>query len=223
MKVLVACEFTGLVRDHFCRMGHDAWSCDIESSTSKYTNKKGKHILGDVIPLLSDYWDLIIAFPPCTHLTNTANKYYNVRKYGRSAELKHKEREKAVQFFMQIVNANSPRIAIENPVGVMSSRYRKPDQIIQPHYFGDPFEKKTCIWLKNLPKLTFTDHVPPPPRKRFASGRTMPAWYADAWKLPKEERAKRRNKTFPGIAKAMADQWGILPPFVHTQLSLGFW
>ena len=113
-----------------------------------------------------------------------------------------------MEFFMAIAEADCEHIAIENPVGIMSSRWRKSDQIIEPWQFGDPYEKKTCLWLKGLPKLIPTNIVDVPPRKTFASGRSMPAWYADLWRLPKAERAKLRSKTFPGIAKAMAEQWG---------------
>ena len=111
---------------------------------------------------------------------------------------------------MAFANANCERIAIENPVGIMSSEWRKPNQIINPWQFGDAFEKKTCLWLKGLSELTPTNIVEIPPRKKFDSGNTMPSWYAEAWHLPKEERAKLRSKTFPGIALAMAEQWGVL-------------
>lgn len=109
---------------------------------------------------------------------------------------------------MRFATSFCDKIAIENPVGVMSSRWRKPDQIVNPYNFGDPYEKRTCLWLKGLPLLQHTKEVQPPERKKYDSGRTMPSWYADAWNLPKNERAKIRSKTFPGIAKAMADQWG---------------
>lgn len=126
----------------------------------------------------------------------------------RRRRSEERERENAVVFFMAFVDADCPRIAVENPVGIMSTRFRKPDQIIQPYQFGDPFEKKTCLWLKGLPKLIPQNEVPPPEKVFFKSGRSMPKWYADSWNLPKEERAKLRSKTFPGIARAMADQWG---------------
>ena len=151
---------------------------------------------------------MIIAFPPCTYLTVTGNRWFNIEKYGEKAIQRHKDRADAIQFFMEFANADCEKIAIENPLGVMSTQWRKPDQIIHPYLFGDPFEKKTCVWLKGLRKLTPTNIVKPPQRRQFDSGRTMPAWYADAWHLPKEERAKFRSKTFPGIAKAMAEQWG---------------
>lgn len=154
-------------------------------------------------------WDMIIAFPPCTYLTVTGNSWFNIEKYGEKAIQRYKEREEAIKFFMAFANADCPRIAIENPVGVMSSKWRKPNQIINPYEFGDPFEKRTCLWLKGLPELKPTNIVEIPARKKYDSGRSMPVWYADAWKLPKNERAKLRSKTFPGIANAMATQWSL--------------
>lgn len=119
-----------------------------------------------------------------------------------------KERNKAIAFFYKFVMADCDKIAIENPLGVMSTAYRQPDQIIQPYQFGDPVEKKTCLWLKGLNPLIHTNEVEPPKRVKFESGKSMAGWYAELWHLPKEERAKERSKTFPGIAKAMAEQWG---------------
>ena len=150
---------------------------------------------------------MIVAFPPCTYLTVTGNRWFNIDRYGEKAVKRHKDREEAIKFFLMFANAECDYIAIENPVGIMSSEWRKPDQIINPYEFGDPYEKKTCLWLKGLPPLTPTNVVKPEPRKEFKSGKTMPGWYADAWKLPKDERAKLRSKTFPGIAQAMVSQW----------------
>ena len=133
--------------------------------------------------------------------------WYNIEKYGEKAIQRYKDQAEAIEFFMMFANADCEKVAIENPVGIMSSEWRKPDQIINPYQFGDAFEKKTCLWLKGLPKLEPTNIVEPPKRTKFASGKSMPTWYADAWKLPKEERAKLRSKTFDGIANAMAVQW----------------
>jgi hypothetical protein len=223
MNVLVACEESQAVCKAFREKGHEAYSCDIIECSGGHPEW---HIKGDVLPLLNgnctfrvqdptegkktiwDRWDMIIAFPPCTYLTVTGNRWFNVERYGEKAIQRHKDREEAIQFFMAFANADCDRIAIENPVGIMSSEWRKPNQIINPWQFGDAFEKKTCLWLKGLPELTPTNIVEIPPRKRFDSGKSMPSWYAEAWHLPKEERAKLRSKTFPGIAKAMADQWG---------------
>ena len=221
MKVLIACEESQAVCSAFRESGHEAYSCDIIDCSGGHPEW---HIKQDCLPLLNGNctfttedgeehtiegrWDIIVAHPPCTFLTVTGNRWFNVEKYGEKALKRIADREEAVKFFMAFVEADCDKIAIENPVGVMSTRYRKPDQIIQPYMFGDPAEKKTCLWLKGLPKLEPTDEVAPPPRKEFASGKTMPAWYADAWNLSKEERSKLRSKTFPGIAKAIAEQWG---------------
>lgn len=221
MKILIACEESQTVCKAFRRRGHEAYSCDIIECSGGHPEW---HIRWDVIPLLNGNcnfltcdgtlhtikgeWDLIIAFPPCTYLTVTGNRWFNVERYGDKAIHRLKEREDAVKFFMTIANANCRNIAIENPVGIISTIWRKPDQIIQPYMFGDCAEKKTCLWLKGLQPLTPTDEVAPPERVRFESGKTMPKWYADMWRLPKEERSRLRSKTFPGIAEAMAEQWG---------------
>lgn len=206
MKVLIACEESQTVCKAFRERGHDAYSCDILEPSGGHPEW---HIQGDALKAIASHqWDLIIAHPPCTYLTVTGNRWYNVERYGEKAIQRYRDREEAMEFFMSIADADCEHIAIENPVGIMSSRWRKSDQIIEPWQFGDPYEKKTCLWLKGLPKLVPTNIVDVPPRKTFASGKSMPAWYADAWRMPKAERAKLRSKTFPGIAKAMAEQWG---------------
>lgn len=224
MNVLVACEESQRVCAAFREKGHNAFSCDILPCSGGHPEW---HTQGDVLPLLQnpdidgwyfctmdnvthhiEKWDLIIAFPPCTYLTVTGNRWFNVERYGEKAIKRKRDREEAIKFFMAFANADCERIAIENPVGIMSSEWRKPNQIINPWQFGDAFEKKTCLWLKGLPELKPTNIVEIPPRKRFDSGKSMPSWYAEAWHLPKEERAKLRSKTFPGIAQAMAEQWG---------------
>ena len=220
MKVLIACEESQAVCIEGRKLGHEVYSCDILECSGGHPEW---HIQGDVIPLLngncafntmdgenhsfSGRWDMIIAFPPCTYLTVTGNRWFNIDRYGEKAIQRHKDRKDAIDFFMAFANADCEKIAIENPVGIMSSKWRKPNQIINPWQFGDAFEKKTCLWLKGLPELTHTNIVEIPPRKKFDSGKSMPSWYAEAWHLPKEERAKLRSKTFPGIAKAMAEQW----------------
>lgn len=220
MKILVACEESQAVTIEMRRLGHEAYSCDIIECSGGYPEW---HIMQDVLPLLNGFctfrtmdgaehiingrWDMIIAFPPCTYLTVTGNRWFNIDRYGEKAIQRHKDRKDAIDFFMAFANADCEKIAIENPVGIMSSEWRKPDQIINPWQFGDAFEKKTCLWLKGLPELTPTNIVEIPPRKKFDSGKSMPTWYAEAWYLPKEERAKLRSKTFPGIARAMAEQW----------------
>ena len=205
MKVLLACEESQAVCKEFRALGHEAYSCDLFEASGGHPEW---HIKGDLRDVLDEDWDLIIGFPPCTYLTVTGNRWFNVDKYGDKAIERAKLREEAAKFFLLIAKNKCKSIAIENPVGFMSSFWRKPDQIIQPYEFGDPYEKKTCLWLKGLPKLELGPIVSPPPRTRYKSGKSMPSWYADAVNLPKEERSKIRSKTFPGIAKAMAEQWG---------------
>lgn len=220
MNILVACEESQAVTIELRRLGHTAYSCDIIPCSGGHPEW---HIQRDVLPLLNGFvrfqtvdgeehavdgrWGMIIAFPPCTFLTVTGNRWFNVERYGDKAVKRYKDRAEAIKFFMAFANADCDKIAIENPVGIMSSEWRKPNQIINPYQFGDPFEKKTCLWLKGLPELKPTNIVDVPPRKRYSSGKTMPAWYDAAWHLPKEERAKIRSKTFPGVAAAMAEQW----------------
>lgn len=183
MKVLVACEFSGTVRDAFAALGHDAWSCDMLP-----TEKPGNHIQGDVLAIIDDGWDLMIAHPPCTHLAVSGARWFKDKR---------KEQEAALEFVRMLLDAPIPRIALENPVSVISSRIRKPDQIIQPWQFGHGETKATCLWLKGLPLLTPTKVVP----GRENRVHRMP---------PGPERWKERSRTFPGIANAMASQWGWL-------------
>ena len=204
MKILVACEESQVVTIELRKLGHEAYSCDILDCSGGHPEW---HLKVDIAEVINLSWDMIIAFPPCTFLTVTGNRWFNIERYGDKAIKRHADRKEAIKFFMMIANANCDKIAIENPVGIMSSEWRKPDQIIQPYQFGDPFEKKTCLWLKGLPKLNPTNIVEPPPRTKFKSGKTIATWYCDALKLPKEERSKLRSKTFPGFAKAMAEQW----------------
>lgn len=204
MKVLVACEESQAVTIELRKLGHEAFSCDLLPCSG---GNPEWHLQEDITGLLNKKWDMIIAFPPCTFLTVTGNRWFNIERYGAKAIQRHVSRKYAIYFFMMIANADCDKIVIENPVGIMSSEWRKPNQIINPWQFGDPFEKKTCLWIKGLPNLEPTNIVDPPERTKFKSGKSMPSWYAEAWKLPKEERAKLRSKTFPGIAKAMAKQW----------------
>jgi hypothetical protein len=194
MKVLVACEESGVVREAFLKLGHDAYSCDIIESSWP----SERHIQDDVLKHLEG-WDLIIAFPPCTHLAVSGARHF---------KNKVKEQEDALNFVSALLNAKSPKIALENPVGVISSRIRKPDQIIQPWMFGEPFQKTTCLWLKSLPKLEATNIVSKGEFTVFKSGKKHPKWYADALKYPPRERQRIRSRTFQGIADAMAEQWG---------------
>lgn len=205
MKVLVACEESQEVCKAFRELGHEAYSCDIQDCSGGHPEW---HLKQDVIPLLNQEWDLIIAHPPCTFLTVTGNRWFNVERYGDKAIQRQKDREKAVEFFMQFVNAKCDKIAIENPIGYMSTAYKKPTQIIHPYMFGDPARKATCLWLKGLPKLTPTNMVEPVIIQYQNGKGTDNPWHMDTMKLPPKERAKTRSKTFPGIAKAMAEQWG---------------
>jgi len=219
MKILVACEESQAVTIELRKLGHEAYSCDIIEPSGGHPEW---HIQQDVLPLLngkcefktvdgtlhniSDRWDMIIAFPPCTYLTVTGNRWFNVERYGDRAIQRIKDRENAIKFFMLFVNADCDRIAVENPIGVMSTVYRKPDQIIQPYMFGDTERKSTCLWLKGLPKLVPTNIVEPE-IYTYKNGRTDGMWHMKTMKLPPKERAMMRSKTFPGIAKAMAEQW----------------
>jgi hypothetical protein len=193
MKVLVACEFSGTVREAFRELGHDVWSCDLLP-----TEIPGKHIQGDVSDWLFDTWDLMIAHPPCTYLTVSGNRWFNENPK------RYLDRIEAATFFIELALANIPKIAIENTIGVMSGFYRKPDQIIQPWEFGHEATKSTCLWLKNLPKLVPTDIVGKGERHITKGGNSLPSWYNLP---PSEDRWKERSRTFAGIAKAMAKQW----------------
>lgn len=227
MNILIACEESQAICSEYRKRGHRAFSCDLQECSGGHPEW---HIKGDVLPLLdgdcdftlengeTDHqegkWDLIIAHPPCTFLTVTGNRWFNVEKYGEKAIQRAKDREEAVEFFMRFVNADCDHIAIENPIGCMSSRYRKPDQIIQPWQFGHPTSKATCLWLKGLPKLEPTNIVEVDKSDIFEwvdknTGRVKHDSRTRA-NMPKKERAKLRSKTFPGVAEAIADQWNNL-------------
>lgn len=188
MKVLVACEFSGVVRDAFLKKGHDAVSCDLLPSESNHKEDSWRHIQGDVLrELKSHNWDLMIAHPPCTHLAVSGARWFEQkRKDGRQSN--------AIYFFMKLINAQIEKICVENPISVMSTFYRKPDQIIQPWMFGHGETKATCLWLKNLPKLKPTNIV---------DGRDGRVWKEP----PSKDRWKKRSISYRGIAEAMANQW----------------
>lgn len=193
MKVLIACEYSGAVRDAFLARGHDAISCDLLPS-----DVPGPHYQGDVREILGFGYDLLIAFPPCTYLCSSG-LHWNKRRPERAAET-----EAALEFVRMLLDAPVERIALENPVGCISTRIRKPDQIIQPWQFGHPESKATCLWLKHLPPLRPTQVLEKPASGRWenqtASGQNRLAPSADRWKI--------RSKTYAGIAEAMAEQWG---------------
>lgn len=199
MAILVAFEKSGTVREAFRRLGFETYSCDLQASDDDSIH----HIQGDVFDLLDGEWDLIVAHPPCTRLTVTGNKWYKPEYRHRFPNI-IEEREEAVELFMRVATLSCPRVCIENPVGIMSTRWRKPEQIIQPYQFGHKEPKKTCLWLKGLPPLQHTKLVEPE-YHTCKSGKRMPTWYAYA---DKKDRTNVRSKTFQGIADAMANQWG---------------
>lgn len=207
MKVLVACEESQEVCKAFRTLGHEAYSCDIEPCSGGHPEW---HLQVDATELLKMRWDMIIAHPPCTYLTNAGNKWFKPEYKERFPDREQK-REDAVLFFMAFWNADCPRVAIENPQGIMSSRFRKPDQYIEPYMFGDSEKKKTGLWLRGLPALAPTNVVEPVIIE-CASGAREPRWHMETMHLPPKERSKARSKTFPGIARAMAEQWGGLCP-----------
>ena len=184
MRILVACEYSGRVREAFRKLGHDAWSCDLLPSD----DNSPYHIQGDVLEHLNDGWDMMIAHPPCTHLAVSGARYF-------AAKIADGRQQEALDFVQQLLDAPIKRVALENPISAISSKIRKPDQIIQPWMFGHGETKATCLWLKNLPKLEPTDIV---------DGRE-----GRVWKLPpSKNRWKLRSETYQGIADAMASQWG---------------
>lgn len=203
IKILIACEESDEVRSRFEKLGFDAWSCDLQENR----NPKAKHYKGDIFEIINNGWDAMIAFPPCTDLAMSGAKHFEKKRAdGRQ--------QRSIDFFLQFTKTNIPFWAIENPIGVMSTFYRKPDTIINPYDFGDSVRKPTCLWLHNLPKLKATTMDAPLfgqtiDRGEFhitKSGKVLPKWYNLP---PSENRAKIRSKTFPGIAEAMANQWGL--------------
>ena len=183
MRILIACEFSGIVRDAFIKKGHDAISCDLLP-----TEKPGLHYQGDVFDIINDGWDMTIAHPPCAHLAISGARWFKEK-------IADGRQEQGIDFFMALINAPCRKIAVENPIGIMSTKYRKPDQIIQPWQFGHGETKATCLWLKNLPLLKST--------------KIMEERIQRIWRMPPtKDRAKLRSITFTGIAQAMADQWG---------------
>lgn len=193
MRVLVACEFSGTVREAFRRCGHDAWSCDLLP-----TDVPGNHIRGNVLSVIADGWDLMVAHPPCTHLAVSGAPWFKD---------KFQEQCEALAFVRLLMDAPIPKIAIENPVSIISTRIRKPDQVVQPYWFGVRERKATCLWLKNLPLLRKTDVVSPSIRIQ-ANGRTESAYRLECDSFPHHLRGKERSRTFQGFADAMAEQWG---------------
>ena len=228
LKVLIACEESQRVCIAFRNKGIEAYSCDIIPCSGGHPEW---HIMQDVLPLLNGFcefetmdgekhcinqqWDLIIAHPPCTYLSNAGNGYFNIDKYGELAIKRNIERYKAIDFFMQFTYAKCNHIAIENPVGVMNSWYRKPDQVIHPYFFAkdetdsENFHKKrTCLWLINLNKLKYDKPLAEPKPIYIDKVTGKKRYYVDAITGTSTNGKSERSKTFPGIAEAMADQWG---------------
>jgi hypothetical protein len=215
--LLVACEESQAVTIAFREKRIEAYSCDLISCSGGHPEW---HIQGDVCSIIKGNcsfktmdgtehrvgeWDGVIAFPPCTYLTVTGNRWFSLKEDPNG--IRAKKREDAAAFFEMFYNLSVRFIAIENPIGVMSTRLCPPTQIVEPYWFGDAYEKKTCLWLKGLPKLTPTDMVAVPKPVEFASGRKMSVWYQQSWNLPRKQRALFRSKTPKGLAEAMAAQW----------------
>lgn len=227
MKVLVACEESQAVCKAFRKRGHEAYSCDIIECSGGHPEW---HIMQDVLTLLNGRcefktadgtkhkiegkWDMVLAFPPCTYLTVTGNRWFNVERYGEKAIQRMKDREEAAEFFLKFANADCDRVAIENPVGIMSTKFRKPDQIIHPYYFAQSEDdencerKATCLWLKGLEPLKYEVKYQPRVVKYKNGKGTDSPWHMQTMSLSPFERAKARSKTYPGTANAMAEQWG---------------
>lgn len=217
-QVLVACEESQRVCSEFRRLGFEAYSCDLIECSGGHPEW---HIQQDVLSLLNGdcefttmdgimhkikgKWSMLICHPVCQMLCVSGNRWFNVERYGEAAIQRAKDREKAVEFFMAFVNADCEHIAIENPIGIMSTRYRKPDQIIQPFQFGHPYTKQTCLWLKGLPKLKPTNILEKPAEGWVNQSFTPDGRYGG---FKSFNGSKERSKTFEGIAKAMAEQWG---------------
>jgi len=206
MKILVGCEESQAVTIELRKLGHEAFSCDVMESSGGYPQW---HIQGDLLKELHKGWDMLIAFPPCTHLAVSGARHFEQK-------IKDGRQQQGIDFFMEMINAPIDKICVENPIGIMSTKYRKPSQIIQPYMFGDKAQKSTCLWLKNLPLLVPTNIVEKGEFIEFVSKKGVkkrqPKWYFDGLKNSKNasERSKLRSKTFKGIAKAMATQFTII-------------
>ena len=213
IRILIACEESQTVCIAFRNLGFQSFSCDILPCSGGHPEW---HIQGDVLEQLNKEWDMIIAHPPCTYLTITGNKWMKPEFKERFPNRK-KQREDAIKFFLDISKAECNYIAIENPVGIISTVWKKPDQYIHPYHFGDPHSKKTGLWLKGLPLLVHTKIVEPQ-MYIYKDGRKDPIWHMESLKLPPEERQRVRSKTFDGIAQAISDQWG---KFILNEKSQG--
>lgn len=197
MRVLIGCESSGRVRDEFIKLGHDSWSCDLKPSRNG-----GNHYCKDIFEVIEYGWDLFIYHPPCTYLAVSGATHF--KRYGREYE-----QDRAIEFVKRLWDVPIKKIALENPIGVLSTKFKKPDQIIQPYWFGDSAQKSTCLWLKNLPLLQPTKVVDKGKMYYSKDGQwCQPDWFVKAKHNDKEITREIRSITFPGIANAMAEQWG---------------
>jgi hypothetical protein len=223
-RILIACEESQATTKAFRKLGHEAFSCDLLPCSGGHPEW---HFQQDVFEVINQGWDLMVAHPPCTFLTGSGVQWlshpedkalpFEERRPHPKYPNRRNDMLDSVEFVKALYNADIKQIAIENPVGLLSSRWRKPDQIVQPYMFGDEATKTTCLWLKNLPLLLPTNIVGKGERTVFASGKSHPKWYADALKnaKTKEERQTLRSKTFDGMAQAFAEQWGSIL-FYHS-------
>lgn len=211
MRVLIACEESQAVCKAFRAKGHEAYSCDVQDCSG---GRPEWHLIGDVLDFLSDGWDLLIGHPPCQFLTFAGIGYFNVERYGEKAVQRHTKKDLALTFFQTLLDAPIPAICLENPVGWVNKTI-KPSQTFHPYQFGDPHVKRTCLWLKGLPLLRYVDSPIKPvpitvqvrrPSKRYKGGELKPRYYSDSVSSGPEQ-SKIRAKTFPGVARAMAEQW----------------
>lgn len=209
MKILIACEFSAIVRTAFEKKGHDVTSCDVRES-----EQLGKHYKGNVLNIINENWDMMIAHPPCTFLSFAGNKYFNIEKYGQKAIERHEEKQKAIEFFLKLWNAPIPKICIENPKGYIMQNLPF-TQIINPYFFGDKATKKTLLWLKNLPPLQhskennlFSDRTWTQPPEPIYIKNNKKYFNTESISGNTEESKKERSRFFPKIAEAMAEQWG---------------
>lgn len=212
MRVLIGCEYSAVVREAFYKRGHYVWSCDY--LPTEKPGQFGYHYQGDIFDMLSDSWDLMIAHPPCTFLSRAGQAWK-----GRTPEVapyREAQAELAIQFMDRLWNSGINKICLENPVGLANTRWRKPSQIIHPYYFGDRELKETCLWLKGLPRLNGLQHIdkvkdkplPTPGKSRIGSDGKMKNQYFCGRMDNKSNAARLKSRTFPGIARAMAEQWG---------------
>ena len=197
LNVLVACEFSGIVTKAFNDKGHHAISIDLLPTEGNVNT----HLVQDILEFLEETdgnWDLMIAHPPCTYTSLSGNRWYAGTE----------KRKEGFNFFMRFINTHIDKIAVEHPMSIINTWYQPPDQYIQPYEYGDPMDKKTGLWLKNLPPLEPTNIIEPPPRIKFKSGKSMASWYSKGWSMTRKERMKYRSRFSLGIAQAMAEQWG---------------